>query len=250
MSREIGEPGYFKMVKLVELGAKRNTGLAGALGGGGALSGGGVRWKYDEAIEALLVAGGEIDHTPRNHTPLGYGLLHMAAANGLVERVKFFLSRGASKELRANGGATPLHVACEKNHAAVVLTLLEAGASHETVDDKGRTPLHTAAAFGARFPVRMLLRNGASQTAEDENGVTPADLAGFEGKRVCESKINVHQPDRFPVGPMLGRVSEAQMQAQEERARIRALEGPRVRVAHPTPPLQGEGGEVDWGAGD
>ena len=170
MSREIGEPGYFKMVKLVELGAKRNTGL----GGGGALSGSGARWKYDEAIEALLVAGGEIDHTPRNHTPLGYGLLHIAAANGLVERVKFFLSRGASKELRANGGATPLHVACEKNHAAVVLTLLEAGASHETVDDKGRTPLHTAAAFGARFPVRMLLRNGASQTAEDENGVTPA----------------------------------------------------------------------------
>ena len=75
-------------------------------------------------------------------------------------------------------GRTPLHVAAQQGHSAVVLALLQAGAKHTATDDGGLTPLHTACCSGDAGTVSVLIKAGAKRDAWDALDRQPIDVIG------------------------------------------------------------------------
>ncbi len=77
----------------------------------------------------------------------GMILLHWAASYGRLEEVQRLTADSNSLNIACNDGKTPLHLACEYGHWAVVDFLLRSKATH-LPDSKGMTPLHYAARYG------------------------------------------------------------------------------------------------------
>ena len=63
--------------------------------------------------------------------------------------VEYLLDAGADPNTPAFAGATPLHVAMQRDHHELVPRLLEAGADPDRIDDHGRTPADWLAFRGA-----------------------------------------------------------------------------------------------------
>mmetsp|Transcript_19908 Transcript_19908/g.75230 ORF Transcript_19908/g.75230 Transcript_19908/m.75230 type:complete len:144 (-) Transcript_19908:32-463(-) len=88
----------------------------------------------------------------------------------------------ANKEAANNTGATPLYIAAQKGHPAVVQALLHRAANKEAVEKCfGATPLNVAAFSGHLQVVRALLRHGADMNTASMNGWTPLKSAACEG---------------------------------------------------------------------
>jgi ankyrin repeat protein len=68
---------------------------------------------------------------------------------------------GAKVALRPQAGVTPLMIAAEKGHTAIMEDLLNAGADVNAADAEGRTALHRAAAGGASDAARSAAPNAA-----------------------------------------------------------------------------------------
>ena len=102
----------------------------------------------------------------------------MTTARWLVEEC------GAVVDAVANGGWTPLYIACANGHEATVRLLLERGAAIDKSDD-GETPLHIASSEGHVEVVRKLLERGADKELLF-NGSTALDLARAQNhEAVC-----------------------------------------------------------------
>ena len=70
--------------------------------------------------------------------------LHLAAKEGHVELVTFFLSKGWPVDVKDRLDNTPLHLACYRGHASVVQVLLRKGANPLLGDTAGRKAIHYA----------------------------------------------------------------------------------------------------------
>lgn len=81
--------------------------------------------------------------------------------------------RGESVDERNARGQTPLHLASEFGHCAMILLLVFMGAKLGAVDERGTTPLHMAAVGRHRGAVQLLLGLGASVTVRNVDGFTP-----------------------------------------------------------------------------
>ena len=96
---------------------------------------------------------------PTNSTTLQRGdRLGTAAERGDTQQVVKLLKKGVDPNYQ-NGasGVTPLGVACERGHAAVVKALLLAGASPEISTREGYRPIHIASQFGRRESLTLTL---------------------------------------------------------------------------------------------
>jgi len=105
-------------------------------------------------------------HCDANQTCRAFGTaLHMAAYCGAAEAAGELCRCGADLEAR-NGafGQTPLHVACSRNHAAVVQLLLASNADANARDSDGLTSNRIAQTMQSTAVPEILQRFAAGQT--------------------------------------------------------------------------------------
>lgn len=147
----------------------------------------------------------------------GSTLLHVAAGNWDVGRVRLLLEKGAAvnagysplcsvagryvaraersaeagklaAEILVRSGAavnttygaedqTPLHMAARRGNLAIARVLLAAGAAVEARDKKGETPLRRAVNCGHLEFTSLLLARGADVNTQDRHGRTPLQAA-------------------------------------------------------------------------
>ena len=103
------------------------------------------------------------------------GLLHEAAKEGDVAKIRTLLNKGAQVNARSKGGFTPLHQATR--HVEAIRALLRAGADVNARDKGEFTPLHFAAFWGRVEAVRALLKAGALVNAKNKYECSPVDSA-------------------------------------------------------------------------
>lgn len=91
-------------------------------------------WSSRDAVSLNLQAGPDLDYQDREQQSTA---LHFAAWDGRLEVTKLLLQAGASLEIRAAGGATPLHAAARRGFTDVAIALLAHGANPNASTDKG-----------------------------------------------------------------------------------------------------------------
>ncbi|KAH8774528.1 ankyrin repeat protein, partial [Diaporthe sp. PMI_573] len=104
--------------------------------------------------------------------------LHDAAKSGKLDEVcSLILHHQADIQATTSSGETPLHVAAENGHTAVVEALLKNGADIQSTTHGSETALHTAAKTGHYEVVETLLKHGAKVTVKDRDGLRPLESA-------------------------------------------------------------------------
>ncbi len=133
-----------------------------------------------------LLAGGRWDV---NETPYGpkSSPLRIASDGGHAAVVELLLQAGADKNKGGKDGLAPLLIASENGHRDVVELLLQAGAAKNIKDTDGRTPLYFSASKGRVDVVRLLTEAGADIFKARDDKSTPISVATSEGHmEVCE----------------------------------------------------------------
>ena len=72
---------------------------------------------------------------------------------------------------------SPLHIACQYGHEAVVKALVDAGANVNTVNKHGWAPLHIACQYGHEAVVKALVDAGANVNTVNKHGWTPLHIS-------------------------------------------------------------------------
>lgn len=137
---------------------------------------------HHQIVGALLQAGAQ-PNTPvvDGNPPFDRTALHLAAANGHHEAAGVLLAHGAAVDAQTRAwdgpGETPLSMAAEAGHAAVIAVLAEAGAELTGPADSAR-PLTTAAGAGHGAAVRQLIQRGAPVAAGRQEALVEAANGG------------------------------------------------------------------------
>jgi ankyrin repeat protein len=130
-----------------------------------------------ERVKRLLDQGWPVDV----RTPIGRTPLYEAARMGRLETVKALLDKGADINAREKlVSFTPLHVAAEKKKADVLKYLLEKGADVNAKNEHDQTALHQAAMqrwHNDSVVAAFLVDHGAQLEARDNKGFTPLIIA-------------------------------------------------------------------------
>ena len=111
-------------------------------------------------------------HLPNIESKTGQGVtpLMVAASNGKLLAVKWFLEKGATVTCKDNRGANMFHYAAEGGDTRII-SLIHAylpNIDSETI--VGSTPLMVAASCGKLHAVQWFLKKGASVTCEEIKG--------------------------------------------------------------------------------
>ncbi|XP_062024101.1 protein VAPYRIN-LIKE-like [Rosa rugosa] len=139
--------------------------------------------------------------------------IHIAAANGHVEMLKFCISAGGNADVWDRKGWTPLHCAAERGHLVPIKSLLECSNVKYVVNKNGKTAFDLAAENGhlnllgfLRFDdvllraarlddahgLKSCLAEGAEVNGRDQNGWTPLHRAAFKGRIECVKVLLNH----------------------------------------------------------
>jgi ankyrin repeat protein len=119
-------------------------------------------------------------------------LLHFAAANGNLRKVKELVETGYDINAFDDLSFTPLHYAVKSGHIEVVKYLLSVGADVNAHEEKkiGETPLGEVAANCSYEIAELLVKAGANPTIPGWMQLTSLDRARerkkVEGRRVYE----------------------------------------------------------------
>ncbi len=167
-------------------------------------------------------------------------ILHLLAANGKLEAIKVLLSKiNFDVNVRDKLGRTPLHLAAEFRHLAVIEVLVQSGANVNVVDKKGHTPIHALKAdknslgsfikdaasiqVGNDDPqviIQFLCGKGVKLDAQNRNGETVlhhaaasgrADLAGL----LLDGGANADSQDFKGRTPLHNAITELQGKATQ-----------------------------------
>jgi ankyrin repeat protein/L-ascorbate metabolism protein UlaG (beta-lactamase superfamily) len=135
-----------------------------------------------ESVRALVSADAtQLEaRNERNEMPI-----HVAAAGGHTDVVRFLLDGGAAVDAGDNENSTALDVAAIFGHLELARFLVERGADPRHSDDNGMTPLHFACYNGNADIGRYLIEQGADVRATTNSGSTPLHGAGYDGSIDC-----------------------------------------------------------------
>ncbi|XP_053546098.1 ankyrin repeat and protein kinase domain-containing protein 1 [Bombina bombina] len=110
-----------------------------------------------------------------------FTLLHFAASEGDLEKVKHFLSLRLDVNCSSSNGYTPLIIAVQKKRLDICTYLIENGADVNIADKDKWSPLHFAAQSGDDRIARLLLDHSAIVDAREFDEWTPLHLASQNG---------------------------------------------------------------------
>lgn len=113
-------------------------------------------------------------------TPTGYTAMHLAAMNGHVNCMMILSAMGSTLSCRTVDEFTPLHLACMSGYIECVKWLVTNRAKVDVVDNNGRTPLDIAEEYGHEDLVKLLRKFKKELTRQDS---TLAQLMTSESKR-------------------------------------------------------------------
>jgi hypothetical protein len=123
-----------------------------------------INWKTARCIDiSELVPSSKLELPfkalikPSSSESIGHELLWVQALNGNLPAVKKLAKNADNIDAPNKDACTPLLLAAERGHEAVVQFLISRGASLASSDRSGRHPLYVAAANGHEGVVRLLL---------------------------------------------------------------------------------------------
>ena len=127
-----------------------------------------------EIVKQLLSYKAKIEAvTNKGQTPL-----HLAVYSGSIACVKELLKYNANvNAVTFHERCTPLHIACQRQAAPIVVLLVDNGAAVEPLNILRRTPLHFAAEVGRVDIGKYLMMNGADRNALDVHGWSARQIA-------------------------------------------------------------------------
>jgi len=144
-----------------------------------------------DIARALITAGADVNAVDRR---LSYSPLHKACIKNHAELVVFLLGHGADVDARDTRNRTPLHIACYRWHA-IAQILIEAGGDVNAKDIHGWTPLHEAAEAGRTDIIQLLLDHGSDMEARDKYSRTILHTACEYGKTTTVQFLLEHGAD-------------------------------------------------------
>ena len=106
-----------------------------------------------------------------------------AASGGQLKVLKWLLENRCPVDEATDEGATPLYLAAQNGHGAVVRAPIQAGADVDKASNDGLTLLYIAAYDGRETVVRALIKAGADVNKAKDNGVTPLFIAAQTGHK-------------------------------------------------------------------
>ena len=144
-----------------------------------------------EAVKALAAAGADVEKVEVGDEGEKRSPMRLATEFDSCDAIRALHAAGASlTSTHEFSGATPLHVAAQKNHMRAVELLLELGAPTKvkTLNKQGgmggSTPLHLAVAYNSIESVRLLIAKGADKAALTQDGHAAVSLAANSGNPV------------------------------------------------------------------
>ncbi len=129
-----------------------------------------------EVVDWLLDKGADVNLADDD----GYTPLMLAAQYGHLAVVKRLLKKGASAKARTQNGQTALTIVWGTD-GKVVPMLIKAGADPNARNNDGESPLLIAAHHDSTGPMRELLKAKADPNLADNSGITPLIEAARKG---------------------------------------------------------------------
>ena len=135
-------------------------------------------------------------HLPNIESKTGEGLtpLMLAAGNGKLHAVKWFLEKGATVTCQDKRGWNTLHYATQGGDTNILSLIHTHLPNIESKTSEGSTPLMMAAGNGKLHAVKWLLEKGATVTCEDKRGWNTLHRAAQSGETDIISLIHTHLP--------------------------------------------------------
>ena len=126
----------------------------------------------------------------------GESPLTLAAQEGHEAVVEALIRGGADVNRLDRNGRGPLHIAVQINDLETVEVLLKGSADPNRLDRNNQTPVHVACERGYRGILERLIQTGANPNARGEDGSpTPLTLASSRGHAECVQLLLKHGAD-------------------------------------------------------
>ncbi|KAM4687553.1 uncharacterized protein O3C94_006066 [Discoglossus pictus] len=148
-------------------------------------------------IRMLMDYDGDISSTTKmtSETPLHY-CARVGNEDVLLEMIRHINSNKMQQTMnkQAKNGWSPLSVAAERGHTAVVKILLQSHARVDVFDEHGKAALHLAAENGHDQIADILLWHKAFVNAKTKLGLTPLHLCAQNGyNHLVKLLVDTHQ---------------------------------------------------------